>query len=182
MSPSYSVSTFMQCDPRLPDGCSRCNIPSSSVCCELCNLKSAQPSHIFERFAPFTMDQNLSQSTSRASRLKNFTTTAVDYQLRRDLDDYRCQKMVELYGPCIARNLGPADIMSDAFLERIASCARYQKILSSEDLKREVPKWWRAQEFAEEVINILHRYGNSSRFPIELQFTHPLFSQPFPRQ
>ncbi|KAI0083689.1 hypothetical protein BDY19DRAFT_863082, partial [Irpex rosettiformis] len=152
------VSSFMECAPHVPFGCTRCNVPSSSICCELCNPKLDHPSSIFTQYTSSSMVENSStRSVSRQSTLSKFVPGPIDYELRRSLDAFRCEAMQKRHGPAVARNLGPVDIMSDVILERIAACARFKKILSLDDLQREVPKWLRILEYGPEVLTIIHR-------------------------
>lgn len=155
---SSLVSSFVQCAPHTPGGCPRCKVPPSSICCELCNAKLAHSSDIFARYLSPLIDEKPLRSTLHPSLLSKFAPGPVDYELRRSLDDFRCQKMQERYGPAIARNLGPIDIMSDKILERIVACAHLRKVRSVEDLQREVPKGWRIQEYGHDVIAIIQTY------------------------
>ena len=118
------------------------------------------------------MNEDARQSIPRPLPLPKLIPTQLDYELRRKLDNFRCTKMQERHGAAIARNLGPVDIMSDAILERIAACARFKKILTVEDLRREVPKWWSVQEYGEQVIEIVHRYVHIFNTCIFVQVQH----------
>ncbi|KAI0699968.1 P-loop containing nucleoside triphosphate hydrolase protein [Cytidiella melzeri] len=155
------VPDHLQC-AETPTGCRRCNLTQSAVCCDLCNDKSDSPSDIFKKLVPplTEMEANSAHGPSigRASRLPKYTMTASDFALCAKLDDFHCQNMLNLYGYAQSKNMGPTDIMCDNMLERIASCARFKKLVSPEDFRREVPKWRRAHEFGGALMVIIQKH------------------------
>ncbi|KAI0682720.1 P-loop containing nucleoside triphosphate hydrolase protein [Cytidiella melzeri] len=165
------IMAFYQNDRRVPDHlqcaetptrCRHCNLTQSAVCCDLCNDKSDSPSDIFKKLVPplTEMEANSAHGPSigRASRLPKYTMTASDFALRAKLDDFRCQNMLNLYGYAQSKNMGPTDIMCDNTLECIASCARFKKLVSPEDFRREVPKWRRVHEFGGALMVIIQKH------------------------
>ncbi|KAI0682463.1 P-loop containing nucleoside triphosphate hydrolase protein [Cytidiella melzeri] len=136
------VPNHLQC-AETPTRCRRCNLSQSAVCCDLCNNKSDSPSDIFIKLVPplTEMEANSDHgpSVGRASRLPKYTMTSSDFALRAKLDNFRCQNMLKFYGYAQSKNMGPTDIMCDNTLKRIALCARFRKLVSPENFRREVP-------------------------------------------
>ncbi|KAI0641185.1 P-loop containing nucleoside triphosphate hydrolase protein [Trametes meyenii] len=131
------------------EGCSRCLVPPSSVCCSLCS-----PDHSL--FAVFSIPLSDKTALPRASQIETrYKMTSTDIELRRALHAFRRSKTLEVLGKAHLQNLGTGMIMGDEVLGRIADCARAGKLPSPEALARET-KWNRALEFAQDVLQLVN--------------------------
>ncbi|KAI0635614.1 P-loop containing nucleoside triphosphate hydrolase protein [Trametes polyzona] len=151
------ITAFYENDRIVPDMqvcCGRCFVPppSSPPCCSLCT-----PDYDLLAILPNPAASPIKPSIPRASKVSTkHDMSADDLTLQRALNTFRRDKTTAKYGPQHLRNLGPALIMSNDVLKRIADCARARKLTCVEDLLRET-KWNKASEFGEEVLRVVTR-------------------------
>ena len=87
-----------------------------------------------------------------------YTLTEKDLEFRSALNELRRDRTQALFGLAILNNLGPYLIMADPVLDRIAECARAQKLAGLDDLYRETAEWcWEALELGEQVLELVSR-------------------------
>ncbi|OJT02516.1 ATP-dependent DNA helicase Q-like 1 [Trametes pubescens] len=144
-----SVSDSHRCLPNGGNGCARCLVSSSTVCCSLCT-----PTHPAFSFLPSAGDA-ARPSASRASHVDSkYTMNTTDIGFRRALHDFRRAETLRTYGRAHLNNMGPGMIMGDGELSRIADCARARKLGSLDDLYKE-SKWDLTHELGERVLELV---------------------------
>lgn len=92
------------------------------------------------------------------SRITKYEKTANDFTFQDALDEWREQKVVEVYGWYHLNDLGPTIVMPNAMLDRIVDCVHHQKIQNIVDLKKETG-WTDVESFGEEVIALIKKYA-----------------------
>ncbi|KAI0669881.1 P-loop containing nucleoside triphosphate hydrolase protein [Trametes maxima] len=153
------------------DGCARCRLLPSTICCSLCS-----PNHPIFAFlpAPSTGSQTSRSGISRASNVvTKYTMTTQDHDFRVALHQFRRVKTLSAYGRAILNNMGPGMVLGDNELIRIANCARAHKIVSVEDLFKET-KWDLSWEHGDEVVALVKQYYPPAPAPLA---TTPLRAQ-----
>ncbi|PIL23292.1 transporter [Ganoderma sinense ZZ0214-1] len=148
------ASKHLECQPLDNDGgCPRCLILPSPVCCSLCS-----PAHpIFQLLPPPPLPQpQAPRASGKVPTTGKYTMTDKDRQLRDELHQFRRTKMKELFGLAVLRNLGPGLVMGDSILDRIADCARVNKLTSLDALYREM-KWDQTWDLGDAVLAIVYQ-------------------------
>ncbi|KAH9833827.1 P-loop containing nucleoside triphosphate hydrolase protein [Rhodofomes roseus] len=120
----------LECDPSSPSGCQRCAPSVSLVCCDLCH-----PLAFEELATTFTRPMK----GTRKSTIKPYDSGQADLDLRNALVKWRAEETSTRYGPAALRNHGGSLILPDKALDRVIDCAHAGKLLSLEDVKRELP-------------------------------------------
>lgn len=143
-----TVSDHLECDPSSPDGCSRCHIIPSSLCCDLCNPE------LLNMFNAEVVKPPAPPPRSRVST-KAYEATSRDLAFRKEVLDWRKAKVTERFGLGALLDFGPGAILSMEMLDRITRCARSSKIQSAADLKRETNPWIFADIYGEELFTIV---------------------------
>ncbi|KAJ6467054.1 P-loop containing nucleoside triphosphate hydrolase protein [Mycena vitilis] len=100
-----TVSTHLECRPDLPEGCPRCKVTKSEVCCELCTPAD------FADFARVDIPK-AKQQPSR-SRTADYEANASDMGLRQALHLFRKKRTDEVLGPFTFRKHGAGAFMSN---------------------------------------------------------------------
>lgn len=85
---------------------------------------------------------------------KKYSPSAVNLEFRQRLDDWRCTKVQELFGPAYLKNMGAGFVLGDDTLARIADCARVGKLSSLEDLVKET-KWYHTHEYGQDILDLV---------------------------
>ncbi|EJF63964.1 hypothetical protein DICSQDRAFT_54932, partial [Dichomitus squalens LYAD-421 SS1] len=140
--------------PCHPQGCIRCVLKPSPVCCSLCS-----PTHPLFAVLPSPSNQSSSAptaSSARASKVPSAPMDPQDVQLQAALHAFRREQTIKVYGQRRLNSNGPGAIMGDEVLRRVVDCARVHKLGTVEALARET-KWSRAHELGDEVLRIVHR-------------------------
>ncbi|TBU21121.1 hypothetical protein BD311DRAFT_633283, partial [Dichomitus squalens] len=138
--------------PCHPQGCARCVLRPSPICCSLCS-----PTHPLFAILPNPSHQSSSAqaaSSARASKVSSAPMDPQDCQLQAALHTFRREQTIKVYGRRRLNSNGPGAIMGDEVLKRIVDCARSHKLGTVEALARET-KWSRAHELGEEVLKIV---------------------------
>lgn len=82
--------------------------------------------------------------------------STTDIEFRKALHRFRRERTIDTFGQVHLNNLGPGLIMGDTVLDRIADCARVNKLTSLDLLYRET-KWSRAQEYGNELLGLVNQ-------------------------
>ncbi|KAI9066924.1 P-loop containing nucleoside triphosphate hydrolase protein [Trametes sanguinea] len=131
------------------DGCARCHLSPSAICCSLCS-----PDHALFSLCPAVPPAEKS-AAGRASQVDSrYKMTDIDIAFRRALHAFRRQQTEQAFGKAHLRNLGTGAIMGDDTLDRIADCAHAGKLGSLEALARET-KWSRSNELGDAVLELI---------------------------
>ncbi|EJF56827.1 hypothetical protein DICSQDRAFT_174510 [Dichomitus squalens LYAD-421 SS1] len=83
--------------------------------------------------------------------------SAADVEFRAELNQYRREQTVKTHGLAHLNNLGAGIIMGDETLDRIADCARAQKLTTVETLYQET-KWPKSRELGADVLKLIKKY------------------------
>ncbi|KAF8219277.1 hypothetical protein L208DRAFT_1341853, partial [Tricholoma matsutake] len=165
-----AVLDHQQCNPAVPEGCHRCALPTSWICCDLHNP------------TPFNFFKVSPQKSDRLppwSRLVlGYKMVGEDHQLREALDNWWEKATAARYGWAHLHDLGPTLIMPNEVLNRIIDCAHYHKINSTSELKNET-RWDEIEQCGDEVLEIIQclRPQVSAASPLT---TTPLRTLPTP--
>lgn len=133
----------------MKEGCTRCKVAPSSICCELCTPDK------FVDFARVDLPKNKQQP--KRSRIADYKADRTDFALEADLHAFRKARMIAVRGSAHFRSYGAAYIMPDDFLKRIVDCAHFHKILTSEDLQKET-RWHRVSTDGEDVLALIQKH------------------------
>ncbi|KAK7055892.1 hypothetical protein R3P38DRAFT_2498548 [Favolaschia claudopus] len=171
-----TVSTHMQCRSDLREGCPRCVVTDSEICCELCSPDE------FSEFA--RVDILKAKAQAPRSRIPKYVADPSDMALRTALHSFRKSRAGEVLGPLHYRKHGAGSIMSSEVLDRIADCAHFYKIQSTADLARETD-WHRIAEDGTKVLAVIMQHrpppGPAPSVPAPLHSSNtnlPLVSTP----
>lgn len=85
-----------------------------------------------------------------------YTMSDKDREFRDALHQFRRTKMKEVFGLAVLCNLGPGLIMGDSVLDRIADCARVNKLTSLDALYRET-KWDQTWDLGDAVLAVVYQ-------------------------
>lgn len=137
-----------------PQGCSRCLLQPSDVCCSLCT-----PNHpLFNILPSLSPSAAPKDHSAHASRVKtSYTMDTVDRRFQASLHSFQHEKTLLLFGRRHLNNIGPGIIMGNNLMEHIIACARVHKLETLEGLTRET-KWSQAKEFGEEILRLVFEY------------------------
>ncbi|KAF8415906.1 hypothetical protein L210DRAFT_3310643, partial [Boletus edulis BED1] len=139
------------CDTSNPDGCSRCQVPSPTICCDLHN-----PSE----FLRFTYDLPKLPSLPQRSRIPKYSKDPSDMALHNALDTWRETKTAAMYGWSNLRDHGPSLVMTNTTLEQLIDCMHHHKINTIQDLKHETT--WAdsdAEQYGPEILELIKKHG-----------------------
>ncbi|KAH9886765.1 hypothetical protein C8Q73DRAFT_657824, partial [Cubamyces lactineus] len=137
-----------------PEGCARCGLPSSPVCCILCS-----PSHPAFDFLLPSSATALRPPALRAARVEStYAMEATDMRFREALHKLRRAETLKRYGHGTLHNDGPGLVMGDNILDCIADSACAHKLgTTSEDLFRQC-KWDMAWDLGGHVLRLAAEY------------------------
>ncbi|KAJ3519119.1 hypothetical protein NMY22_g13345 [Coprinellus aureogranulatus] len=142
-----AASKHRECDPSKADGCSRCRIPLSRLCCDIHNSPE------FRRFAvPRVKNPKAPSKTTVLEREMD----AIDRTLSDALNTWREEKTIEVYGWGHYNDFGGTLILPTDILRRIVDCAHASVLSSSSDLERET-KWVESQRYGADILEIVNR-------------------------
>lgn len=147
---TLATNSHNLCNPDIPTGCERCGPREQHICCDICHP---------EEFSQYRVAAEKAQKSASKSHIKPFTMSGADYTFKKDLQDWRRRAAVTKFGTPRVRTLGVRILMPEPTLNRIVDCAHAGKILNKEQLLKE--SGWgkeRVEEFAEDVIAMIHRH------------------------
>ncbi|KAG2341215.1 hypothetical protein BDR05DRAFT_888587 [Suillus weaverae] len=134
------------CDQTNIYGCSCCAPVTLDVCCDIRHLST---------FPLFNTHIPQPPKLPNHSHLPNYTMGPKEYELCEALEDWREEKMAEIYGCSHLINIGLAIIMADSVLDRLVNCTHHEKIRTIKDLCKET-HWLSADKFGSEALAIIH--------------------------
>lgn len=136
----------MECAPDSSDGCSRCRIPLPISCCDLCDPA-------LKTFGRISMPAT--STKARGTKIKKkYEPTEQDQALRRALDAFREEAVVEEFGEEDAKDLGSSIILCNETLDRIVDCAHWGRVRSPQQLL-ELTKWDRSNDLGPRIVAII---------------------------
>ncbi|KAH6892699.1 hypothetical protein BKA70DRAFT_1119271, partial [Coprinopsis sp. MPI-PUGE-AT-0042] len=137
------------CDASKLDGCPRCRLPASRLCCDI---------HNSPEFRRLSVPKITRPNAPARSKVESKRMDDKDSDLYSALDTWRENKTVEVYGWAALNDSGPMLVMPASILTRILDCARAGLLESKEpeDLRRET-RWDEADRYGEDVLAIVHR-------------------------
>jgi ATP-dependent DNA helicase RecQ len=141
-----SVSNHQECRPDLANGCPRCVVKKSTICCELCTPAA------FQGFGQVTLDKK--KPLPARSRVKEHNASASELRLRDALHQYRRDETTRMWGIAILKDMGPGIFMADDILHRIVECAHEHKIDSTASLSKET-RWINATTHGTAIVALI---------------------------
>lgn len=138
----------MECDPESVDGCPRCRIPLPTSCCDLCDS-------ILKSFSILSMPT--ASTRPRGTKIKKkYKPTDEDEALRRALDAFQEEVVIEEFGEAEVEDLGSSIILCNETLERIVDCAHWGHIRTPQQLL-ELTKWDRSFDLGSRIIALINQ-------------------------
>ncbi|KAG2033585.1 hypothetical protein BDR03DRAFT_871663 [Suillus americanus] len=142
-------SDHLDCNTEQPSGCERCCLTQPTICCDI---------HHPNYFTLYTSHVTKPTTMLPRSHISKYEKTANDFTFQDALDEWREQKVVEVYGWYHLNDLGPTIVMPNAMLDRIVDCVHHQKIQNTIDLKKETG-WTDVESVGEEVVALIKKYS-----------------------
>jgi hypothetical protein len=139
----------MKCDEDAVNGCTRCCMPPSRLCCDIYNPLD---------FTQYNIPAIPSTHLICCSRLKaDFSMSSSDISLRDALLDWRERTTNSRYGYSTLVDYGGTLAMPDEVLDRIIICSHYAIIETKDDLARKT-RWDEADRYALEVLKLIEDF------------------------
>ncbi|KAF8415303.1 hypothetical protein L210DRAFT_3495955 [Boletus edulis BED1] len=158
-------SDHRSCNTLSPDGCPRCVVPTSDICCDI---------HSPDFFAPYSVVIPPQSKRPSRSRISGFTMSSDDLALVNALEDWREGTTISLHGEGFLCDLGPGLVMPTKVLDRIVTCAHAHKIKTVANLQKET-SWSGAEHYGHQIVSLVLQH-------LPIPVIAPLFtSAPLPR-
>ena len=140
------------CDKSSPSGCTRCILPASNFCCDLCH-----PDYFAQHIPPAPPKK---PSRPRRSPLpKTYVRPPSKMPLAESLKIWRRDEAIKRYGAGRFRLLGAGLVMNDDVLDRIVDFV--EKIKTREDLGRELHDWNDLPRYCTQILSLIDAYTAS---------------------
>ncbi|KAF8424255.1 hypothetical protein L210DRAFT_3765528 [Boletus edulis BED1] len=158
-------SDHRSCNMLSPDGCPRCVVPTSDICCDI---------HSPDFFAPYSVVIPPQSKCPSHSHISGFTMSSDDLALINALEDWREGTTISLHGEGFLCDLGSGLVMPTKVLNRIVTCTHAHKIKTVADLQKET-SWLGAEHYGHQIVSLVLQH-------LPIPVIAPLFtSAPLPR-